>query len=205
MPILLDSQLDINRCPHCNVNKPNLKEVTHFDTFNYKGSNLRKWKVYSCANCGGAVLASAKGGAKEITEMYPKSIKVSEVIPKRAKEYLEQAIDSIHAPSGAIMLAASSIDAMLKEQGYNDDESLNNRINNAVTDHLITEGMSKWAHQIRLDANAQRHADEDFELPKEEVAKNTIDFALALAEFLYVLPSKVNKGIEVTKSEKKPN
>lgn len=96
------------------------------------------------------------------------------------------------------MLASSSIDAMLKNKGYTEG-SLYSRINKAAKEHLITEEMSKWAHQVRLDANEQRHADEDFVLPSEGDAKKTIDFTLALAEFLFVLPSKVANGIEDTK------
>jgi hypothetical protein len=49
-------------------------------------------------------------------------------IPDRAREYLEQAISSISAPAGAIMLAASSVDAMLKEKGLNSGK-LYSRIN----------------------------------------------------------------------------
>jgi hypothetical protein len=35
-------------------------------------------------------------------------------------------------------------------------------------------------------------------LPSETDAKKTIDFTLALAEFLFVLPSRVEKGIKET-------
>ena len=107
-------------------------------------------------------------------------------------------MDSIHSPAGAIMLASSSVDAMLKTKGFKEGAHYT-RINNAVTKHIITEEMSKWAHQVRLDANEQRHADENFVLPTEEDAKKAIDFTLALAEFLFVLPNKVTKGIEDSK------
>lgn len=194
----LENQLQLKKCPHCNVDRPSLHEVTHFGTNNYNNTVTRIWRTYQCSRCGGVVLAGAKHGTSEISEMYPNSIIISETIPARAKEYLEQAVDSIHAPAGAIMLAASSIDAMLKNKGYKEG-ALYLRINKAAEEHLITAEMSKWAHQVRLDANEQRHADEDFVLPTEEDAKRTIDFALALAEFLFVLPSKVAKGIEDTK------
>jgi hypothetical protein len=98
------------------------------------------------------------------------------------------------------MLSASSIDAMLKEKGYKDG-SLYGRIKKASEDHLITEGMSEWAHQIRLEANDQRHADESASLPTEEDAKRILEFAFALAEFLFVLPNKVQSAIEKTKEE----
>ena len=73
--------------------------------------------------------------------------------------------------------------------------SLYVRIENAVKDHLITKEMSQWAHEVRLDANDQRHATESATLPTPEEAKRVIDFATALAEFIFVLPSRVQKGI----------
>jgi hypothetical protein len=92
------------------------------------------------------------------------------------------------------MLAASSVDAMLKAKSYHDG-TLYSRINKAAEDHLITQEMAQWAHEVRLDANDQRHADESVPLPTSEDAKKCIDFVLAFGEFLFVLPSRVRQGI----------
>ena len=92
------------------------------------------------------------------------------------------------------MLAASAVDAMLKDKGYNEG-SLYSRINEAKDDHLITEGMAAWAHNIRLDANDQRHADQGAGLPKQEDASRCLEFAQALGQFLYVLPARVERGL----------
>ena len=56
--------------------------------------------------------------------------------------------------------------------------------------------MGTWAHHIRLDANDQRHADEDASLPSTADAQRAIEFAKALAEFLFVLPARVQRGID---------
>ncbi len=197
--ILLDLQLLLDRCPHCNVDSPNLAVKHWVDTANYKGINARHWGIYGCRRCGGIVTASAIGEGREIIQIFPDSTKVDENIPTKAKSYLQQAINSLHSPAGAIMLSASSVDAMLKDKGYKKG-NLHNRINKAAEDHLITEEMAKWAHQVRLDANDQRHADEEAELPNEDDAKMTIDFTLALAEFLFVLPSRVKRGLKETKN-----
>ncbi|MCK4664495.1 MAG: DUF4145 domain-containing protein [Bacteroidales bacterium] len=194
----LEEQLQLKRCPHCNVDSPSLHSINKFSTNNYSNKYQRTWINYRCARCGGVILAAAIQGGLEIIEMYPNGLNVNEAIPKRAKEYLEQAINSMHAPAGAIMLASSSIDAMLKNKGYKEG-SLYTRINKAAKEHLITDGMSKWAHQVRLDANEQRHADEEFDMPNEEDAKKVINFTIALAEFMFVLPSKVEKGIKDSK------
>jgi len=92
------------------------------------------------------------------------------------------------------MLAASSVDSMLKLKGYKEG-SLYARIEQAAKDHLITADMAKWAHDVRLDANDQRHADDNAPLPTFEDAKRCVDFAQALAQFIFVLPARVQRGI----------
>jgi hypothetical protein len=91
------------------------------------------------------------------------------------------------------MLTASAVDAMLKDKGYKDG-SLSARIDAAAKDHLITTEMAAWAHEIRLDANDQRHADEEAILPSAADSAKVIEFAGALAQFLYVLPARVDRG-----------
>lgn len=91
------------------------------------------------------------------------------------------------------MLTASAVDAMLKDKGYKEG-TLNNRIDLAAKDNLITAEMAAWAHEIRLDANDQRHADEGASLPGTADAQKAIEFANALAQFLYVLPARVERG-----------
>lgn len=91
------------------------------------------------------------------------------------------------------MLTASAVDAMLKDKGYKDG-SLSARIETAAKAHLITAEMAAWAHEIRLEANDQRHADEAASLPSAADAEKVIEFASALAQFLYVLPARVERG-----------
>lgn len=193
MPTLCKN-FEIEKCPHCRIDNPNLSQINKFETKDHKHKNKRAWIVYSCSRCGGVVIASSVSFGAEVQEYYPQNPTVDSSLPIKAKSFLKQAYDSIHAPAGCIMLCASSVDAMLKEKGYSDG-SLYNRINQASDDHLITEDMKTWAHEVRLDANDQRHADEDAGLPEVEDAKRTIEFTKALAEYLFVLPSKVTRGI----------
>ena len=192
---VLQQNLNIDRCPHCSVNKPLFLKLHKVDTHNHASQNKRTWCMYKCNNCGGVVIAAASAFGQKATEIYPPPKKVDTDIPERAKEYLKQAIDSLHAPAGALMLAASSVDAMLKEKGYQSG-TLYTRIEKAAEDHLITSEMAQWAHEVRLDANDQRHADNSASLPTEPDAKRVIDFTEALAQFLFVLPQKVQHGIE---------
>lgn len=153
------------------------------------------WNVYLCRRCGGLVLASASSIGGTVQEVYPKLRSVDAAVPDKARKLLEQANESLHAPAGAVMLAASAVDAMLKAKDYKTG-SLNARIEKAAKDHLITAEMSTWAHQVRLDANDQRHADESASLPTEADARRCIEFASALATFLFTLPRMVTRGIE---------
>ena len=194
--LVLATHLDLDRCPHCSGDSPNIGQLsTPLQTANYRGGESRIWKAYRCAQCGGVVTAAAYQDGGPVIEMYPEARTVDDSIPKRPRRFLEQGLNSLHAPSGAIMLAASAVDAMLKENGYKDG-SLYNRIDKAAADHLITKDMARWAHQVRLDANEQRHADENVEEPSSEEAKQSLEFALALAEFMFVLPSRVTKGLK---------
>lgn len=196
--------LDLDRCPHCRVHKPTLTRLwgpnetrTHADT------NPRWWGLYRCNSCGGCVIA---GGAKQgdghpnktsVDEVYPGIDGVDEAIPELPRSYLLQARDSIHAPDGAGMLAASAVDAMLKAKGYTKGW-INKRINEAVKDHLITVDMGKWAHQVRIDSNDPRHADKERPHLTENDAKRSIKFASALAQLLFVLPALIDEGIKAS-------
>lgn len=195
----LGTQLDLNRCPHCGTAAPTLLQHTNFTTNNYRNNFQRFWALYICRSCGGVITASGAGANLPVEEMYPTSETLDESIPTRAKEYLQQAIDSTHAPAGAIMLAASSVDAMLKNKNLTEG-SLYSRINTAVEQNLITQEMAEWAHEVRLDANDQRHSDENADLPTEPDVKKAIEFTKALAQFLFVLPSRVERGLASTRT-----
>lgn len=194
--------LDLPRCPHCNVDKPNLTRRAKFETNSHSGQHWRLWCMYGCATCGGVVLAASPqskkndGHVAEITEIHPSPRRIADEIPARAREFLAQCLASLHAPAGAVMLAASAVDAMLKAKGLVDGV-LDTRIKKAAEKHVITKEMSEWANEIRLDANDQRHADEEAALPNEADGAKALEFAMALAEYLFVLPARVSRGRKV--------
>ncbi|HEU6449200.1 MAG TPA: DUF4145 domain-containing protein [Verrucomicrobiae bacterium] len=187
--------LEMDRCPHCRVANPFLPAV---HGFNSEAGSLRRayqWRVYVCSKCGLPILGGCYRNEFEIRSelIFPKSDQIEEGMPNKARSFLIQAIESVHAPSGAIMLCASAVDAMLKEKGFKAG-SLYARIEEAVSKHLITKEMSLWAHDVRLDANDERHADEAAALPSEIDAKRCIDFVKALADFLFILPARIERG-----------
>lgn len=192
------NQLPLDRCPHCNIARPLLRRAWGPTEFHdHEGKRKRLWSTYSCETCGSLVLVCSQANAgPDIASIWPSTQTVADAVPTRARQFLTQAIASQHAPAGAVMLTASAVDAMLKEKGYRDG-SLNSRIDKAAAEHLITNEMAAWAHEIRLDANDQRHADEVADLPASADAAKVIEFANALAQFLYVLPLGLNVGAEV--------
>lgn len=191
----LNQQLELDRCPQCQIARPALTQVGRHETNNHSGQMPRKWIVYRCTSCGGLITAWALQFGQPIVQVFPEPISVEDDIPERPRAYLQQAIESLHAAAGSIMLSASSVDSMLKIKGYTDG-SLYNRIDSAAKDHLITQEMAAWAHEVRLDANDQRHADEMSDLPTTEDAKKAIDFVKAFGQYLFVLPAKIRRGIE---------
>ena len=197
MPKLLN-QFKIDRCPHCSVSRPDLPKVYELVTHNHSNSNKRAWRFYKCTNCGGIITATAPEYDQEIVHMFPEIESVDDAIPARAREYIKQAIDTIHAPAGSVMLAASAVDSMLREKGYNEGGLLT-RIKQAAEANLITDEMAIWAHEVRLDVNDQGHADESASLPNEADAKRMIEFVSSFAQYLFVLPNRIKRGIESAK------
>lgn len=191
----LEQNLQLPRCPHCAIANPYLGKTHQFETRQHDGSRRRRWCVYVCGSCGGAVTAWAVDFGSTVQDYFPSSESVDEEIPDRPRAYLQQANESLHAPAGAVMLAASAVDAMLKAKGL-ESGSLYTRIEQGVRDGLVTAEMARWAHEVRLDANDQRHADQVATLPSREDAERVMEFAMALAEFLFVLPARVQRGLQ---------
>jgi hypothetical protein len=136
----------------------------------------------------------------EIRQLYPAPITVDASLPPDAQRYLKQAIETKFAPDAAVVMAASAVDAMLKAKGYSSG-SLYSRIDAAIKDHVLTEGMGQWAHKVRLDANAVRHADEEVTPPTVDDAGQVIEFASALGDFLFVFTARVEEGIKEAEPE----
>jgi hypothetical protein len=131
-------------------------------------------------------------------DWFPRGVVLDPSIPEPALSYLTQARETLHAPVAATMCAASAVDSFLKAKGLTDGK-LYERIRKARENGTITPEMATWATQVRLDANEPRHADERKPLPTPEEARRTVQFAEALAEFFFVVPSRVSRGVADSK------
>lgn len=81
--------------------------VSALQTNDFIGKNPRFWRMYACGRCGGVITASAQAWDAEVRDIYPAGTDVNTSIPDRARSYLDQAINSLSSPAGAVMLAAS--------------------------------------------------------------------------------------------------
>lgn len=189
---------EVTRCPHCSIAAPNMNKVWS-DAWTVQGQI--QWAAYRCNSCGGVVTAQMKlinGTRLEAIHLYPDAKAAHEDIPATARTFLQQAYETLHAPDAAAVMAGSSVDAMLKHLGYKDG-SLYARIDEALAHNLLTKGMADWAHEVRLGSNRPRHADAENPHVSADEAKQSVEFAEALGNFLFVLTAKIDRGIKAAK------
>ncbi len=185
----------LSRCPHCGIAHPNMRGVANTQQPIQPANNkwiARSWLTYCCASCGGGVLISLLPNG-HVLEIFPAQQEAHEDIPKPARSFLQQAMETLHAPDAAAVMAGSAVDAMLKQLGFADG-SLYSRIDRAVADHRITEAMGAWAHEVRLGSNRPRHADYEKPHVTADEAKQSVQFAEALGYFLFVLTARIERG-----------
>jgi hypothetical protein len=118
--MLQTPNLPLERCPHCTTARPHLNRAWGpAESKDHAGQNSTIWSVYRCETCGGMTMAfSYVNSGQPIAKIWPTPAEVASELPVRAKEYLGQAMGSLHAPAGAVMLTASAVDAMLKAKNY---------------------------------------------------------------------------------------
>ncbi|WP_390889246.1 DUF4145 domain-containing protein [Rhizobium laguerreae] len=197
---MMGAQLNrVPRCPHCGVASPHLFRVwaSSGGTVRNDGGQTSNWAAYCCTACGAISTVSGRWNGKQfdVTGIFPAPKTAHEDLPDRVRTYLQQAYQTLSAPDAAAMVAGSAVDAMLKEVGY-PDGSLYSRIDKAVADAVLTKGMGGWAHAVRLGSNRPRHADADEPHVAPAQAAQSVEFAEALGNFLFVLTKKIERGIE---------
>jgi Domain of unknown function (DUF4145) len=207
MPLNLkaaDVLTGLSRCPHCSIAHPNfmVKATTNHFVEGAAGNTLPLvWNIYCCHSCGGGVLIGMDGH-HQVWQAHPSQQQAHVDIPEPARAFLQQAMDTLHAPDAASVMAGSAVDAMLKHLKLTDG-SLYSRIDRAVEDHTITKAMGDWAHEVRLGSNRPRHADKEKPHVLPEEAKQSVQFAEALGYFLFVLSARIERGTKDAKSASK--
>jgi hypothetical protein len=176
-------------------------QVAPLNDFGVRGT--RRWAVFTTVCCGGLLLAQGlnDGGPNAAIEaLYPAARSAAVEIPDPARTYLQQALETLHAPDAAAVMAGSAVDAMLKKFGLIEG-GVYSRIEQAVCQHILTAPMGEWAHEVRLGSNRPRHADTENPHVSPHQAEQSVEFAEALGHFLFVLSNRVQKGIEAAKAD----
>lgn len=197
-----DQLLSVSACPHCGTANPTLVRRWHSEhpTSRADGGVPEVWSCYACTTCGSIVSARGihrQGRTPILSDIYPDVWVPDESLPERVALYLRQCKNTLANPDASVVMAASAIDAMLKDNELRDGP-LFTRIDEAASKGIITQSMAKWAHRVRLDANNPRHADEKNPHLTNEDALRAFQFADALATVLYVLPSRMPAGDEAS-------
>jgi Domain of unknown function (DUF4145) len=190
------AELRLDRCPHCNIAKPYFPEIWDSSVVPFQSPLTHLWSVHVCSSCSQMILVRRRPFDGFELDIYPRAEKLAKEIPDRARRALSEAIATQFAPGASIMTSAQAVDYMLKERGFREGDTLNARIKAAVTAGVLTPDMELWANEVRFAANDERHKDTD---PTPDDAAHSVQFALALAEFLFVLPARVKRGIESVK------
>lgn len=192
--------IGLGRCPHCAIASPNLNKVWS-DTWNHIGEE--RWAAFRCASCGDVVSAKLEriSNKLEVRLLFPDAKIAHEDIPEPSRTFLQQSYETLHAPDASAVMAGSAVDAMLKKLGYIEG-SLYTRIDKALEDNLLTKGMADWAHEVRLGSNRPRHADAEKPHVSADEAKQSVEFAEALGNFLFVLTAKIDRGIKAASEAK---
>lgn len=197
-PTIVGDHLIVERCPWCYYGRPACPIIHHHEITVSVGRMLLK--LFHCSLCGGPIVTQhnwkqSGGWFAYFDRITPSPESLGEGLPPKVEHFLNNARETFHAASASIMASASAVDAMLKARGYGKGK-LYPRIEKAAKEGLLTEDMKEWAHEVRLDANEERHADEDAPLPTLEDAQKTFEFAETLAVLLFVLPARVRRGRE---------
>jgi hypothetical protein len=114
--------------------------------------------------------------------MYPSARIAAPEIP--------QAMETLHAPDAAAVMAGSAVDAMLKHFKLTEG-SVYTRIDEAVKQNILTSAMGEWAHEVRLGSNRPRHSDRENPHVSPQQAEQAVEFTEALGHFLFVLSTRV--------------
>lgn len=202
--------IGVARCPHCGIAHPQLVRLWQSEGVVPRSTPgpHNVWAIFRCTSCGDCLSAKGRDNVNApnaaVVAIYPEPKSAHEDIPDVARRFLQQAYETLHAPDAAAIMSGSSVDAMLKAYEYKKG-TLYERIDKAVADHLLTEAMGDWAHEVRLGSNRPRHADADHPHVSPDEARQSVEFAEALGYFLFVLKAQIDRGIEHAKQAEEAN
>ena len=195
---IIGDLVGVYSCPHCSVANPQLKELWASKEPLYRGDVPvigRLWATYQCTSCSDVVLVKCAWSSRtaankpwddkkyDVDTIYPSAKIAHEDVPEPARTFLQQALEHVARARRGCGNGWRSSRRDAQEEGAHRGELLYSRIDKALKDNLLTQGMADWAHNVRLGSNRPRHADEHEPHVVPEQAKQSVEFANRLEIF----------------------
>lgn len=182
-------------CPSCNV-----RISTRPTSVVYEGDKvaqdaicLFKCPAYGLAIVGRAQTAIGLDGILEFSHterVYPSPdrVQLSAAIPEPARKDLQDAqkCHSVGIHSASAVLCGRAIERIVRDK--TGEMTIAKGLQKLLDDRIIDERLYSWADALRKERNIAAHATDD-EITAEN-ARDLLDFAVAIYEYVYVLHDK---------------
>jgi len=212
-PINLEKQLQIQKCPHCNVDKPSMVAFSQGPTSNYSGTDSRFWRTYYCKRCGGVVTAASRKDGGIIFEMYPSGGKETfdfARLPKEVAEDFREALAcySIFCFNAFAAMTRRTVQSMCTDLGAEGKNKVLKQLKDAkaMAEGEIDEDTFEVLQQIIIAGHNGAHP----HLPKlsPERAAILLELMKSVLDQIYVRKEKLKEAIALRKediAQSKPN
>ena len=191
-------------CPHCGNNTPQVIVYTHTihnETYDSEGKYYATFDAYyyvvKCKTCHDISLfldweySENPGLLSEASLLFPLLKQFSENIPEEIRKTYNEARKIINiSPDAFSVLIRKSLEYLCHDQGVT-GKNLKNMLNKLAEKGTIPKTLSQMTDAIRLVGNIGAHASE-FHFGKEE-AKLLDEFFIAIVEYVYIAPTKIEK------------
>lgn len=202
----MEENMKILECYHCG-NETLMKQVgdhskviTHrdFDKDNGPfviGEEELKWEMYQCPVCEKITLLYTYSNvyADYLSEniLYPRFDYEKKEVPDKINNSFVSALKTKHVDLSICLLSLRrTLEMICKDKGFNDG-SLAAKISNMVDERVLPSILNSASSIVRDLGNQAAHAD-DVDHTREEV-ENSIEFVEQIINYIYVLPSKIEK------------
>ena len=197
-------------CPHCGNKAPQEIKCTAFGTEEIEiGGNTIDIKTYTifvqCKTCLEASVywdweeSNEPGNLKEAPLLFPSTKKFSG-IPKAIQDSYDEAkrVQKI-SPTAFAVLIRKALEYLCREQTASGN-SLKEQLENLAERNIIPATLSRMANALRYFGNIGAHSTE-VKIGSEEAGVMD-DFFIAVIEYVYVAPEKLNKLSKQLKDKK---
>jgi len=154
--------------------------------------------LVQCDGCGSTSLYVVGEADGDLTQLYPYQKNLS-AVPERIRNAYKSAEKIINiSPEGFCVLTRRALEAICDDQEAK-GKDLNEKLNDLNSKDIIPATLLKMSHKIRTVGNAGAHMDEF--IPNLQDARIMDEFFLAVTEYVYIVPEKLQKVEQRLKGE----